>query len=156
MSMKTIPFIDLKAQYQALEEPIQKQIQTVLSHGQFIMGPEVEELERRLAKFAGVKHAITCSSGTDASILAMMALGIGPGDEVIVPAFSFIATAETVLLVGATPVYVDVDAKTCNLDPAVLDKAPQPRLRPFIPSACMVNPPIWTRSMPSPRKIISR
>lgn len=121
--MKTIPFIDLKAQYQALREPIQSQIQTVLEHGQFIMGPEVLELERRLAEFTGVKHAITCSSGTDASILAMMALGIGPGDEVIVPAFSFIATAETVLLVGATPVYVDVDPVTCNLDPLKLEEA---------------------------------
>lgn len=121
--MKTIPFIDLKAQYQALREPIQRQINTVLEHGQFIMGPEVEELERRLAAFTGVRHAITCSSGTDASVLAMMALGIGPGDEVIVPAFSFIATAETVVLVGATPVYVDVDPKTCNLNPSLLDSA---------------------------------
>jgi UDP-2-acetamido-2-deoxy-ribo-hexuluronate aminotransferase len=121
--MKTIPFIDLKAQYQALREPINKQIQTVLEHGQFIMGPEVEELERRLAKFTGVKHAIACSSGTDAAILAMMAMGIGPGDEVIVPAFSFIATAETVHLVGATPVYVDVDSKSCNLDTRTLEKA---------------------------------
>src|ERR1044072_4090389 len=73
-TMKTIPFIDLKAQYQALREPINKQIQTVLEHGQFIMGPEVEELERRLAKFTGVKHAIACSSGTDAAIMAMMAM----------------------------------------------------------------------------------
>lgn len=121
--MKTIPFIDLKAQYQALREPIQKQIQTVLEHGQFIMGPEVTELEKRLAEFTGVKHAIACSSGTDAAILALMALGIGPGDEVIVPAFSFIATAETVLLVGATPVYVDVDPKTYNLNVAALEQA---------------------------------
>ena len=92
--MKTIPFIDLKAQYQALEKPIRQQIENVLQHGQFVMGPEMVELEKRLAAFVGVKHALTCSSGTDAAILAMMALGIGPGDEVIVPAFSFIATAE--------------------------------------------------------------
>lgn len=121
--MKTIPFIDLKAQYQALRKPIQAQIDKVLEHGQFVMGPEVELLEKSLAAFTGSKHAITCSSGTDAAILGMMALGIGPGDEVMVPAFSFIATAETVHLVGATPVYVDVDPKTYNLVPSALAKA---------------------------------
>ena len=109
-----IPFIDLKAQYQALKDPIQKRIQTVLDHSQFILGPEVEELEKKLAAFTGVKHAITCGNGTDAAIMAMMALGIKPGDEVIVPAFSFIATAETVVLMGATPVYVDVEQETGN------------------------------------------
>lgn len=121
--MKTIPFIDLKAQYQALRNPIQQRIDKVLEHGQFVMGPEVEELERGLAAFVGTKHALTCSSGTDAAILAMMALGIGAGDEVIVPAFSFIATAETVHLVGATPVYVDVDPKTYNMEVKALEKA---------------------------------
>jgi UDP-2-acetamido-2-deoxy-ribo-hexuluronate aminotransferase len=121
--MKTIPFIDLKAQYQALREPIQNRIQKVLDHGQYIMGPEVEELEKALAAFTGAKHAITCASGTDAAILAFMALGVGPGDEVIVPSFSFIATAETVVLVGATPVYVDIDPKTYNLDVRQLEKA---------------------------------
>ena len=121
--MKTIPFIDLKAQYQALREPIQQQIQTVLEHGQFILGPEVTELESRLAKFTGAKHAITAASGTDAAIIAMMALGIGPGDEVIVPAFSFIATAETVILCGATPVYVDVEPSSFNIDVREVEKA---------------------------------
>ncbi len=121
--MKTIPFIDLKAQYQALHKPIQDQIQKVLEHGLFIMGPEVDEVEKHLARFSGAKHALTCSSGTDAAILAMMALGVGPGDEVIVPALSFIATAETVVLVGATPVYVDVDPNTYNLDVRALEKA---------------------------------
>jgi UDP-2-acetamido-2-deoxy-ribo-hexuluronate aminotransferase len=121
--VKTIPFIDLKAQYKALQPDIQKRIQAVLEHGQFIMGPEMDELERRLKDFTGSKHALTCSSGTDAAVIAMMALGIGPGDEVIVPAFSFIATAEAVVLVGATPVYVDVDADTFNLDPKQLEKA---------------------------------
>lgn len=111
-----IPFIDLKAQYEALKGPIQQRIENVLNHGQFIMGPEVAECEKELAKFVGVKHAITCSSGTDAAVIAMMALGIGSGDEVIVPAFSFIATAESVHLVGATPVYVDIDPETYNLD----------------------------------------
>lgn len=138
--MKTIPFIDLKAQYQALKEPIQHRIQTVLEHGLFIMGPEVEELEKKLAAFTGAKHAIACASGTDAAILAMMALGIGPGDEVIVPAFSFIATAETVVLVGATPVYVDVDPKTCNLDVAQLTKAITPKTKAIQPVSLYGQP----------------
>lgn len=131
--MKPIPFIDLKAQYQALEGPIQAQIQKVLDHGQFIMGPEVAELEKKLSEFSGAKHAITCSSGTDAAVLAMMALDIGPGDEVIVPAFSFIATAEVVHLVGATPVYVDVDPKTYNLDTRALEKALSPKTKAIQP-----------------------
>ncbi|MGE4132537.1 MAG: DegT/DnrJ/EryC1/StrS family aminotransferase [Bdellovibrionales bacterium] len=118
-----MPFIDLKAQYQALKGPIQTRIQNVLDHGQFIMGPEVGELEKQMAKFTGSKHAFAVSSGTDAAIIALMAMGVGPGDEVIVPAFSFIATAEVVLLVGATPVYVDIDPKTYNMDPAALEKA---------------------------------
>jgi UDP-2-acetamido-2-deoxy-ribo-hexuluronate aminotransferase len=119
----SIPFIDLKTQFEALRGPIEKRIQTVLNHTQFILGPEVDELEKALASFTGVKHAITCSSGTDAAVMALMALGIGPGDEVIVPAFSFVATAETVLLVGATPVYVDVEKATGNLDVTKLEEA---------------------------------
>lgn len=121
--MKTIPFIDLKAQYQALKDPIQNRIQKVLDHGQYIMGPEMAELEKALNAFVGTKHALAVASGTDAAIIAMMALGIGPGDEVICPAFSFIATAETVLLVGATPVYVDVDPKTFNMNTKQLKEA---------------------------------
>ncbi|HMN69549.1 MAG TPA: DegT/DnrJ/EryC1/StrS family aminotransferase [Bdellovibrionales bacterium] len=131
--MKTIPFIDLKAQYQALKEPIQKRIQDVLEHGLFIMGPEVEELEKKLAAFTSTKHALAMASNTDAAMIAMMALGIGPGDEVIMPAFSFIATAETVLLVGATPVYVDIDPKTFNLDVAQLEKALSPKTKAIQP-----------------------
>lgn len=131
--MKTIPFIDLKAQYLALREPIQNRIQTVLDHGQFIMGPEMQELEQALATFTGAKHALTCASGTDAAVIAMMALGIGPGDEVIVPAFSFIATAETVLLVGATPVYVDVDPHSFNLDIRQLREALSPKTKAIQP-----------------------
>src|SRR6185312_17563732 len=131
--MKTIPFIDLKTQYQALKGQINERIQNVLEHGQFIMGPEVEECERKLAQFSGAKHAITCASGTDAAVLAMMALGLGPGDEVIMPAFSFIATAETVVLVGATPVYVDIDPKTYHLDVRQLEKALSPKTKAIQP-----------------------
>lgn len=138
--MKNVPFIDLKAQYNALKEPINKQIQNVLEHGQFIMGPEVEELERRLNAFTGTKHALAVSSGTDAAVIAMMALGIGPGDEVIMPAFSFVATAETVLLVGATPVYVDIDPKTYNLDLKQLDKAMSPKVKAIQPVSLYGQP----------------
>jgi len=138
--MKTIPFVDLKTQYEALRESIQTRIQTVLDHQLFIMGPEVEELEKQLAKFTGSKHALTCSSGTDAAVLAMMALGIGPGDEVILPAFSFIATAETVVLVGATPVYVDVDMQTCNLDLRQLEKAITPKTKAIQPVSLYGQP----------------
>lgn len=129
----SVPFIDLKAQFEALREPIQKRVQNVLEHCQFILGPELNELETALADYVGVKHALTCSSGTDAAIIAMMALGIGPGDEVIVPAFSFIATAETVVLCGATPVYVDVEKETGNLDATQLEKALSPKTKAIQP-----------------------
>lgn len=111
-----IPFIDLKAQYKTIEDKIKTRINDVLEHGQYIMGPEVRELEQRLAQYVGVKHAIGCSSGTDALLLALMALEVGPGDEVIVPDFSFFATSEVVSLLGATPVFVDVDPKTYNMN----------------------------------------
>jgi UDP-2-acetamido-2-deoxy-ribo-hexuluronate aminotransferase len=128
-----IPFIDLKTQYEALREPIAQRIQKVLEHGQFILGPEVDECEKALAEFVGVRHAITCSSGTDAAIMAMMALGIGPGDEVITSAFSFIASAETILLVGATPVLVDIDPVTFNIDPAKIEAAITPKTKAIQP-----------------------
>lgn len=138
--MKTIPFIDLKAQYQALRGPINDRIQKVLDHGLFIMGPEVEELERGLAAFTGCKHAIACSSGTDATIMALMALGVGEGDEVIMPAFSFMATAETAVLVGATPVYIDIDPQTYNLDVRQLEKAITPRTKVIHPVSLYGQP----------------
>ncbi len=139
--MKNIPFIDLKAQYQALRDPIQNRIQKVLDHGQFIMGPEVEELEKKLAEFTGAKHAIAMSSGTDAAIVALMAWGVGPGDEVIVPAFSFIATAEVVLLVGATPVYVDINPLTYNLDVKALEQAVTKKTKAIQPVGLYGQPP---------------
>lgn len=138
--MKNIPFIDLKAQYNALREPIQNRIQKVLDHGQFIMGPEVEELERNLAAFTGAKHALAVSSGTDASLIALMAWGVGPGDEVIVPSFSFIATAEVVVLTGATPVYVDIDPRTYNLDLKSLEKAITPKTKVIQPVSLYGQP----------------
>ena len=129
----SIAFVDLRAQYQELKRGIDQRIQRVLEHGQFILGPEVTELEHRLATFTGSNQCVTSASGTDALLIALMALGIKPGDEVITPAFSFIATAEVIVLVGATPIFVDVEETTCNLDAAKLRAAFTPRTRAVIP-----------------------
>lgn len=129
----SINFIDLKAQYQHLKPAIDARIQTVLDHGQYIMGPEIAELEAQLAAFVGVKHAIGVSDGTTALLVALMALGIGPGDEVITTPFTFIATGEMVALLGARPVFVDIDPETYNLDPAGLEAAITPRTRAIVP-----------------------
>lgn len=128
-----IEFIDLKAQQVRIKDKLDSAIQRVLSHGQYILGPEVSELEARLADFAGAKFCITCANGTDALQIVQMALGIGPGDEVITPGFTYIATAETVALLGAKPVYVDVNPQTYNLDPALLEAAITPRTKAIIP-----------------------
>jgi len=112
----TIPFIDLKTQYQILKADIDSRIQTVLDHGCYILGPEVMELEEKLSDFSGAKHAITVANGTDALQISLMAYGVGPGDAVFVPAFTFTATAEAVLILGAEPVFVDVHPDTFNMD----------------------------------------
>jgi UDP-2-acetamido-2-deoxy-ribo-hexuluronate aminotransferase len=126
-------FIDLKAQYRALKSEIDSGIQRVLDHGQFILGPEVSALEEKLAAYVGTKYCITVANGTDALQIAQMALGIGLGDEIITPGFTYIATAETVALLGAKPVYVDIDPRTYNLDPAKLEAAITPRTKAIIP-----------------------
>jgi len=126
-------FIDLKTQYQRLKPEIDAGIARVLAHGQYILGPEVAELEEKLAQYTGAKHCITVANGTDALQIAQMALGIGPGDEVITPGFNYIATAETVALLGAKPVYVDVDPRTYNLDPALVEAAITPRTKAIVP-----------------------
>jgi dTDP-4-amino-4,6-dideoxygalactose transaminase len=118
-----IPFVDVAAQRRRLGERIDAAIARVLAHCQFIMGPEVAALEAKLAAFCGARHALGCASGTDALLLALMGKGIGPGDAVICPAFTFCATAEAVALVGAIPVFVDVEEGTFNLDPASLEGA---------------------------------
>ena len=115
-------FIDLAAQYQHLKTRIDKRIQDVLDHGQYIMGPEVQELEEKLAEYVGVKHAITCANGTDALTLALMALEIGEGDAVLVPTFTFFASAEAVVYAKATPIFVDSDEATFNICPIDLEK----------------------------------
>lgn len=115
-------FIDLKAQYQHLKSKIDKRIQAVLEHGHYIMGPEVQELEEKLAEYVGVKHAITCGNGTDALTLAMMVLDVKPGDAVFCPTFTFFATAEVIAFEGATPVFVDSNESTFNICPIDLER----------------------------------
>lgn len=128
-----IEFIDLKAQQARLKDKIEAGIQNVLTHGQYILGPEVKELEEKLAAYVGAKYCITCANGTDALQIAQMAFGVGPGDEVITPGFTYIATAETVAILGATPVYIDVNPKTYNLDVEQLEAAITPRTKAIIP-----------------------
>lgn len=131
--MTHMNFIDLHAQYRRIEGDVNARIKAVLEHGQYIMGPEVTELEDHLAAAVGVKHCIGVSSGTDALLVAMLALGIGPGDEVITTPFTFIATGEMIALIGAIPVYVDIDAKTYNIDPERIEAAITPKTRAIIP-----------------------
>ena len=113
-------FIDLKAQQQAILPALKERIERVLAHGQYIMGPEIQELEERLAAYVGVTHAISCSSGTDALLMPLMAYGVGPGDAIFTTPFTFIATGEVIQLLGATPVFVDIDPRTFNIDPEAL------------------------------------
>jgi UDP-2-acetamido-2-deoxy-ribo-hexuluronate aminotransferase len=129
----SIPFIDLKTQYQALKPQIQARIDAVLEHGQYIMGPEVKELEDKLAAFTGAKHCITCASGTEALLMSLMALGISPGDEIITTPFTFVATAEMIVLLGAKPVFVDVEHDTGNIKAALIEAAITPRTKAIMP-----------------------
>jgi len=126
-------FIDLKAQQALIRADLDRRIAAVLDHGQYILGPEIGEMERALADYAGVGHCVSVSSGTDALSIAFMALGIGPGDEVITTPFSFIATAETIALLGAHPVFADVDPRTYNIDPALIEAAITPRTKAIVP-----------------------
>jgi UDP-2-acetamido-2-deoxy-ribo-hexuluronate aminotransferase len=116
-------FIDLTAQQKRIRENIEQRIKKVLEHGQYIMGPEIKELENKLTNYVGVKYAIGCASGTDALLMALMAYGVGPGDAIFTTPFTFIATAEVISLLGATPVFVDIDPRTFNIAPERLEKA---------------------------------
>ena len=129
----SVPFIDLKSQYKALKSSIDARIQKVLDSGAYINGPEIAELEQKLAAHTGSKYCLAVASGTDALVIPLMALGIGAGDEVITTAFSFIATAETIVLAGATPVYVDIDPKTFNIDPKKIEAAITPKTKAIMP-----------------------
>ncbi len=164
-------FIDLAAQQRRISDKLNANMARVLAHGQYINGPEVRELEQALAAYVGVKHAVGCASGTDALLMALMALDIGPGDAVFTPPFTFIATAELISLLGATPVFVDIDPATFNIDPAKLERRSKPSKRmtlaihpltagqagrggsapaPSSPSTSSDSPRIMTRSPPSP------
>ena len=126
-------FIDLKSQYAALKPRIAERMQRVLDHGQYIMGPEVQELEQQLAAYTGAAHCITVASGTEALLIALMAIGLKPGDEVITTTFSFAATAEVIVLLGGRPVFVDIEPDTCNIDAAQVEARITPRTRAILP-----------------------
>lgn len=128
-----LPFVDLKAQYAALRETINARIQRVLDHGQYIMGPEVKELEDKLVAYTGAKHCITVASGSEALLIALMALGLKPGDEVITTPFTFAATAEMIVLLGGTPVFVDIEPDTCNIDAGLIESKITARTRAIMP-----------------------
>jgi UDP-2-acetamido-2-deoxy-ribo-hexuluronate aminotransferase len=128
-----IPFIDLKAQYRALKPQIQARIDRVLEHGQYIMGPEVAELEGRLQEYTGSPHCITVASGTEALLIGLMAIGLKPGDEVITTAFTFAATAEMIALLGGKPVFVDIEPDTCNMAADRIEAAITKRTRAIMP-----------------------
>lgn len=129
----TIEFIDLKAQYRNLKPAIDARIASVLDHGRYIMGPEIGELEERLATYVDVPHCISVASGTEALLIALMALGVGPGDEVITTPFTFAATAEVIVLAGATPVFVDIDLADCNIDARLIEAAITPKTKAVMP-----------------------
>lgn len=128
-----VAFIDLKTQQDKIKASLDKRMAAVLEHGKYIMGPEVKDLEEKLAQYVGVKHCITVANGTDALMIAMMAVGIQPGDEVITSPFTFIATAEAAAFLGAKPVFVDIDEKTYNLDPNKLEQAITKKTKAIVP-----------------------
>jgi len=117
-----LQFIDLKARQRRIRAKIEENIRSVLDHGQYILVPEIGELEKRLSEYAGVNHAISCASGTDALLMALMAYNVKPGDVIITTPFTFIATAEVISLLGARPVFADIDPKTFNIDPKKLEE----------------------------------
>src|SRR4030095_703507 len=126
-------FIDMKTQYRQLRPSVDERVAKVLAHGQYILGPEVVELESALARYVGTRHCVAASSGAYTRLTALLARAMGRGDEVITVPFTFIATAEMIALAGATPVFVDIDPRTWNLDPALLESAITPRTRAIMP-----------------------
>ena len=136
----TIPFIDLKAQYEAIRVEVNDRINHVLEHGQYILGPEVVELEEKLAAYTGAKHCITVASGTEALLISLMALDITPGDEVITTPFTFVATAEVIVLLGAKPVFVDIEPDTCNIDASLIEKKITSKTKAIMPVSLYGQP----------------
>jgi UDP-2-acetamido-2-deoxy-ribo-hexuluronate aminotransferase len=135
-----VDFIDLKTQYLALKSSIDARIHAVLEHGQYIMGPEMTELERSLAAYVGARHCIAVASGTEALLISLMTLGIGAGDEIITSPFTFVATAEVMVLVGAKPIFVDVEPDTCNIDASRIEAAISPRTKAIMPVSLYGQP----------------
>lgn len=135
-----IPFFDLAAQQTIIKHQIDENISKVLAHGKYILGPEVAELEDRLCEYTGARYCITCANGTDALQIALMAIGVGPGDEVITPAFSYIATAEATALLGAKPIYVDVDSTTFNINTTLIEEKITTRTKAIIPVSLYGQP----------------
>lgn len=140
MSELVIPFIDLKSQYKALKSQIHARINAVLEHGQYIMGPEVYELEEKLQAYTGAKYCITVASGTEALLISLMSLDIKPGDEVITTPFTFAATAEMIVLLGAKPVFVDIEPDTCNINVNLIEAAITPRTKAIMPVSLYGQP----------------
>jgi dTDP-4-amino-4,6-dideoxygalactose transaminase len=147
MSVLKIPILDLSPQYQSLKTEIYSAIDRVLESGQFIMGPDVKQFEQEVAAYLGVKHAIAVNSGTDALVIGLRSLGIGAGDEVITTPFSFFATAESISSVGATPIFVDIDPQTFNIDPANIKDKITLRTRAIMPVHLYGNPAAMTQIM---------
>jgi UDP-2-acetamido-2-deoxy-ribo-hexuluronate aminotransferase len=135
-----LPFIDLQSSYRRAEEKVNGAIRRVLEHGQFIMGPEVAELERTLADYVGVSHCVTVASGTDSLEIALRAVGVGPGDEVITVPFTWISSAEVISLVGAMPRFVDIEEESYNLDPGLLEAAITEKTKAIIPVGLFGQP----------------
>lgn len=133
-------FIDLKTQYKELKNTVNERIQKVLDHGQYIMGPEVKELEDALSSYTGAKHCVTVASGTEALLIALMAIGIKPGDEVITTPFSFIATAEVIVLLGAKPIFVDIEPDTCNINASLMEAKITNRTKAIMPVSLYGQP----------------
>jgi UDP-2-acetamido-2-deoxy-ribo-hexuluronate aminotransferase len=133
-------FVDLKTQYRELKKSVDARIQRVLDHGQYIMGPEVRELEEKLETYTGARHCVTVASGTEALLIALMALGVKPGDEIVTTPFTFVATAEMIVLLGAKPVFVDVEGDTANIDAARIEAAITPRTRAIMPVSLYGQP----------------
>ena len=126
-------FIDLKSRHKLIGEQIDERVQAVMEHGQFILGPEVRELEERLSEYVGVKHCVTVSSGTDSILIALMALGVGSGDEVITVPYTWISSAEVIALLGARPVFVDIRSDTWNMDEGLLEAAISEKTKAIMP-----------------------
>ncbi|SJM93521.1 DegT/DnrJ/EryC1/StrS family aminotransferase [Crenothrix polyspora] len=133
MHVKPVDFIDLKTQQDAIRPQLEHNIHQVLHHGQYIMGPEVIQLEEKLATYTGAKHCITVASGTEALLISLMALGIQPGDEIITTPFTFVATAEVIVLLGAKPVFVDIEPDTCNINASLIEAKITPRTKAIMP-----------------------